>query len=116
MPYGIPPPRLGVIEGARVRIVDGTYGGSTGTFLGIIGRGKLSLVAIDDDTRAHRRLHTRFIFPDSPRLAERARHALLHRLFEESRTIEERLQVLTTDAAVVTEYLSQLLEEEMMDV
>jgi hypothetical protein len=116
MPYDIPPPWAGVSEGSRVRIVDGSYGGSTGTFLRIVGRGTLSLVAIDDDTRANRRLHTRYIFPDSPRLADNARRALLRRIFEESRTIEERLQVLTTDAAVVTEYLSQLLEEEMMDV
>ena len=116
MPYGIAPPRAGVSEGSRVRIVDGSYGGSTGTFLRIIGHGKLSLVAIDDDTRANRRLHTRFIFPDTPRLAERARHTLLHRLFEQSRTVEERLQILTTDAAVVTGYLSELLESAVLDV
>jgi hypothetical protein len=52
MPYGnIPPPWAGGSEGSRVRIIDGSYGGFTGTFLRIVGRGKLSLVSIDEDTR-----------------------------------------------------------------
>jgi hypothetical protein len=36
---------------------------------------------------------------------------LLHRILEESRTIEERLVTLATDAATVTGYLSELLDE-----
>jgi hypothetical protein len=79
--------------------------------LGSSGRGKLSLVTIDEDTREYRRLPTRFIFADTPRLSHMARQALLHRILEESRTIEERLVTLATDAATVTGYLSELLDE-----
>jgi hypothetical protein len=92
-------------------MVDGTYGARTGTFLRMVSRGMMSLVCIDDDDRAHRRLHTRFIFPETPHLAHQTRLALLNRIFQESRTIEHRLRVLTEDAAVVSEYLSELLEE-----
>ena len=116
MPYGIAPPRAGVSEGSRVRIVDGSYGGCTGTFLRSTDHGKLSLVVIDDDTRAHRQLHTRNIFPNSSRLAEQARQALLHRLLEQSCMIEETLQTLATDATVVTGYLSELIESAVLDV
>jgi hypothetical protein len=111
MPGLIPPPRAGVTEGSRIRIVGGNYGGCSGTFHRTVGRGIRSLVSIDDDTRAHRQLQTRFIFPETPHLAHQARLALLHRILDESRTIEERLMVLTADARTITSYLSEVLEE-----
>jgi hypothetical protein len=106
------PPREGISEGSRVRLVGGTYGGCTGTFLGTCGSGIMSFVSIDDDTRASRRLRTKFTFLESPRLEHEARLALLHRILEQSHRIEMWLGILTTDAAVVTSFLNDLLGDE----
>ena len=105
-------PRAGVSEGTRIRLVGGTYGGCTGTFLySIPPSGVLSYVTIDDDTRARRRLSTRFIYADTASLSEQARLALLCRIFQESRTIEERLRHLSSDVLDVSLNLSVLLDE-----